>query len=208
MSGNAKPDATTPCIQRPGINQSRNDRRRPHRSRETTIPSLCLLSHRVGGRVEPDVEAEPPVRRVPAEAEREQRRLDGAGEAHQRGDGVVAREHLPDFGLDGQPDGVAEAAGDGEERADDPRGGRRRPSMAAAAAVLGVGVSEPAGREREAVHEPDLGAPVEGDQHRAAEADQRARQLRSPTGLAKLHHLLPVLQRYIYTYIYDGEIGA
>lgn len=124
--------------------------------------TYCLLqldrfsSHRVGWRVEPDVEAEPPVRHVPVEAEREQRGLDRAEEAHQRRDGVVAREHLPDSRLDGQPDRVAEAAGDGEEGAHDPGGGRRRPMATAA------GVSE-LGRAREPVHEPDLRAPVEGD---------------------------------------------
>lgn len=145
------------------------------------------IDHRVGRRVEPDIEAKPPVRRVPVEAEREQRGLERAGEAHQRGDGVVAREHLPDVRLDGQPDGVAEAAGDGEERAHDTGGGGR---PVAVTAVGGVSEPEP-GRAREAVREPDLRAPVEGDEHRAAEADQRARQLRSPAGLAELHRLLP-----------------
>ena len=52
------------------------------------------------------------------------------------------------------------------------------------------------------MHEPDLGPPVEGDHHRAAEADQRARQLRPPAGLAELHDLLPVERSH------GGEIDA
>jgi len=77
----------------------------------------------------------------------------------------------------------------------------RNEPAARAAADVAAAPPEP-DRAREPVREPELGPPVEGDHHRAAEADQRARQLRPPAGLAELHHLLPVECNH------GGEIAA
>jgi hypothetical protein len=72
--------------------------------------------------------------------------------------------------------------------ADGVAAGDRSPGQVVAVAIA---VLEP-GDARDPVHERHLRAGVEGDHHRAAEADQRARQLRAPAGLAELHDLLPV----------------